>query len=42
MRRIDALGPLPVHGAALFIEPEPGAAFTLWQRLPFNNAQDVA
>ncbi|SAK69928.1 hypothetical protein AWB77_02897 [Caballeronia fortuita] len=40
--RIDALGPLPVHGAALFIEPEPGAPFTLWQRLPFNNAQDVA
>ncbi|BAN24857.1 DUF1045 domain-containing protein [Caballeronia insecticola] len=41
-RRIDALGPMPVHGAALFIEPEPGAPFTLWQRLPFNNAQDVA
>ena len=42
MRRIDMLGPLPMHGAALFIEPEPGAPFTLWQRLPFNNAQDVA
>ncbi|SPB17840.1 hypothetical protein NOV72_05043 [Caballeronia novacaledonica] len=42
MKRIDTLGPLPVHGAALFIEPEPGAPFTLWQRLPFNNAQDVA
>ncbi|WP_321799301.1 DUF1045 domain-containing protein [Caballeronia sp. J97] len=41
-RRIDALGPLPVHGAALFIEPEPGAPFTLWQRLPFNNAQEAA
>ncbi|SAL03875.1 DUF1045 domain-containing protein [Caballeronia ptereochthonis] len=41
-RRIEALGPLPVHGAALFIEPGPGAPFTLWQRLPFNNAQDVA
>lgn len=40
--RIDTLGPLPMHGAALFIEPEPGAPFTLWQRLPFNNAQDVA
>ncbi|SAL74795.1 hypothetical protein AWB74_04713 [Caballeronia arvi] len=40
-RRIDTLGPLPMHGAALFIEPEPGAPFTLWQRLPFNNAQDV-
>lgn len=41
-RRIDTLGPLPMHGAALFIEPVPGAPFTLWQRLPFNNAQDVA
>ncbi|SAK88714.1 hypothetical protein AWB76_06361 [Caballeronia temeraria] len=41
-QRIDALGALPVHGAALFIEPQPGAPFTLWQRLPFNNAQDVA
>ncbi|SAL77101.1 hypothetical protein AWB71_05390 [Caballeronia peredens] len=40
--RIDALGPMPMHGAALFIEPEPGAPFTLWQRLPFNNVQDVA
>ncbi|BCQ25923.1 DUF1045 domain-containing protein [Caballeronia sp. NK8] len=40
-RRIETLGPLPMHGAALFIEPEPGAPFTLWQRLPFNNAQDV-
>jgi hypothetical protein len=41
-RRIDSLGAMPVHGAALFIEPEAGAPFTLWQRLPFNNAQDVA
>jgi hypothetical protein len=41
-RRIDTLGPLPIHGAALFIEPEAGAPFSLWQRLPFNNAQDVA
>jgi hypothetical protein len=40
--RIARLGPLPVHGAALFIEPEPGAPFTLWQRLPFNIAQDEA
>jgi len=40
--RIDTLGPLPVHGAALFIEPQPDAPFTLWQRLPFNNARDVA
>jgi hypothetical protein len=40
--RIETLGPLPVHGAALFIEPEAGAPFTLWQRLPFNKAKDVA
>lgn len=41
-RRIDTLGLLPMHGAALFVEPCPGAPFMLWQRLPFNNAQDVA
>jgi hypothetical protein len=41
-RRIDTLGMLPMHGAALFIEPEPGEPFTLWQRLPFNIARDVA
>lgn len=29
------LGPLPATGAALFVEPEPGAPFVLWQRLPF-------
>ncbi|MFM0322149.1 DUF1045 domain-containing protein [Caballeronia glebae] len=40
--RVGTLGPLPVHGAALFIEPLPGAPFTLWRRLPFNNAQDGA
>ncbi|WP_321961854.1 DUF1045 domain-containing protein [Paraburkholderia sp. J7] len=28
-------GPLPVQGAALFVEPEPGAPFALWRRLPF-------
>ncbi len=39
-QRVDALG--PVHGAALFVEREAGALFTLWQRLPFNNVQDVA
>lgn len=26
---------LPVEGAALFVEPEPGAPFVLWRRLPF-------
>jgi hypothetical protein len=41
-RRIGTLGPLPVHGAALFVEAEAGAPFTLWQRLSFNNAQEVA
>jgi hypothetical protein len=41
-RRIDTLGALPLHGAALFVEPEAGAPFTLWQRLPFNLVQDVA
>ncbi|MDR5838231.1 DUF1045 domain-containing protein [Caballeronia sp. LZ034LL] len=41
-RRVDMLGALPVHGAALFVEPEPGAPFMLWQRLPFNNVQDGA
>jgi hypothetical protein len=41
--RIERLGPLPIHGAALFIESEPGAPFILWQRLPFRNiAQDKA
>ncbi|MDB5789717.1 DUF1045 domain-containing protein [Caballeronia mineralivorans] len=35
--RAEALGPLPFHGAALFVQPQPGAPFTLWQRLPFAN-----
>jgi putative phosphonate metabolism protein len=30
------LGPLHVDGAALFVEPEPGAPFVLWARLPFG------
>ncbi|MGV2292661.1 DUF1045 domain-containing protein [Trinickia sp. YCB016] len=29
------LGPLPVDGAALFVEPSPDAPFVLWRRLPF-------
>ncbi|QCP54981.1 DUF1045 domain-containing protein [Trinickia violacea] len=43
------LGPLPVDGVALFVEPSPGAPFVLWQRLPFladaaqaGNASDGA
>lgn len=34
-QRVPQLGALPVHGAALFVEPAPGAPFVLWQRLPF-------
>jgi hypothetical protein len=30
------LGPLPATGAALFVEPAPGAPFVLWRRLPFD------
>jgi hypothetical protein len=33
--RSAALGPLPFHGAALFVQTHPGAPFILWQRLPF-------
>ena len=37
--RAEALGPLPIHGAALFLQPQPDAPFTLWQRLPFAHAR---
>jgi hypothetical protein len=40
--RAEALGLLPVHGAALFVQPTQGAPFTLWQRLPFANAHSEA
>jgi hypothetical protein len=33
--RCNALGALPYHGAALFVEPEAGAPFELVERLPF-------
>lgn len=36
--RVPTLGALPVSGAALFVEPEPGAPFVLWQRLAFAAA----
>ncbi|MGH8780189.1 DUF1045 domain-containing protein [Paraburkholderia sp.] len=36
--RVPALGALLVNGAALFVEPEPGAPFVLWQRLAFAGA----
>jgi hypothetical protein len=34
--RVPKLGPLQVDSAALFVEPEPGAPFVLWARLPFG------
>jgi putative phosphonate metabolism protein len=37
--RTAALGALPVDHAALFVEPEPGAPFVLWQRLPFQTGE---
>jgi hypothetical protein len=40
--RVETLGPLPMHGAALYAEPQPGAPLMLWQRLPFDTAQDPA
>ena len=40
--RAAALGPLPFHGAALFVQPRPAAPFTLWQRLPFTHARSEA
>jgi putative phosphonate metabolism protein len=30
------LGPLPVDGIALFVEPAPGEPFVLWQRIAFG------
>jgi hypothetical protein len=39
--RIATLGALPFSGAALFVEPESGAPFMLWQRLPFARAKDT-
>ncbi|WP_134044240.1 DUF1045 domain-containing protein [Paraburkholderia caballeronis] len=34
--RMQPPGALPVHGAALYVEPEPGAPFVLWRRVPFG------
>jgi hypothetical protein len=36
--RVPALGPMAIDGAALYVEPEPGAPFALWARLPFGAA----
>ncbi|MBN3756726.1 DUF1045 domain-containing protein [Paraburkholderia sp. Tr-20389] len=34
-REAQRLGPLPIDGAAIFVEPAPGEPFMLWQRLAF-------
>ncbi|TCF97783.1 phosphonate metabolism protein [Paraburkholderia strydomiana] len=36
--RSESLGPLPFHGAALFVQRDRAAPFFLWQRLPFGDA----
>ncbi|MEA3120470.1 MAG: hypothetical protein QOH33_2 [Paraburkholderia sp.] len=36
--QLPRLGPLPVDGAALFVEPQPGKPFVLAARLPFGDA----
>lgn len=40
--RSEALGAIPFHGAALFVQTRPDAPFTLWQRLPFAHAGALA
>jgi putative phosphonate metabolism protein len=35
-REVQRLGPLTIDGAAIFVEPEPGGPFMLWQRLAFT------
>jgi putative phosphonate metabolism protein len=37
-REAQRLGPVPVDGAAIFVEPAPGEPFMLWQRLAFTAA----
>lgn len=39
-REAGRLGPLPVQGVALFVEPAPGEPFVLWQRLAFRTAEE--
>jgi len=34
--RVANLGPLRIDSVALFVEPEPGAPFVLWARVPFG------
>ena len=40
--RSETLGPLPFHGAALFVQENRVAPFSLWQRLPFGDAGESA
>jgi hypothetical protein len=40
--RAAALGALPIDGAALFVEPAPGAPFVLWQRVAFSGLVENA
>lgn len=35
--RLPSLGPLVIDSAALYVEPQPGAPFALWARLPFGD-----
>jgi hypothetical protein len=37
-QRLPELGSLPIHGAALYVEPRPGEPFVLAERLPFGDA----
>lgn len=39
--RLEALGPLPIDGAAIYVQAEAGAPFRLWRRLPFGAARPV-
>lgn len=39
---VRRLGPLPIHGVAIFVEPEPSAPFVLWQRFAFAGKASLA
>ncbi|CAB3761655.1 DUF1045 domain-containing protein [Paraburkholderia humisilvae] len=39
--RMSQLGPLPVDGMAIFVEPAPGEPFVLWQRFAFGSTAEV-
>jgi hypothetical protein len=36
--RLPNLGPLPIDGAAVFVQPGPDTEFLLWERLPFSSS----